>query len=88
MVNPKSVVDSYAEPPIEIGGVRLSAGQAMAVRVAITSYMEQMSEPDALGGDARGLRMAAAYRTRLQEVERIILDAMFQPPASPLPSND
>ena len=62
------------EPKVEINDVRLSVGQAMALRVACTSYFSEMdSNPDALGADEHGRRMAAAYAARLQEVIQMLL---------------
>ncbi|MFQ6550473.1 hypothetical protein AADZ90_021225 [Aestuariibius sp. 2305UL40-4] len=57
-----------AEPNISINGTRLTEGQAMAVRVAIASYLSEMQNPDALGDDRHGRNMAAAYKDRLSEV--------------------
>ncbi|RXT29334.1 hypothetical protein B5P46_11675 [Rhizobium leguminosarum] len=57
------------EPQIEINGTKLSEGQAMALRVACTSFFQKMSEGDSpLGPDELGRRMAALYRERLREV--------------------
>lgn len=62
------------EPLIEINGVRLSVGQVMAVRAACTSCLDEMaSDPDALGSDEHGRRMAAAYVIQLREVIRLLL---------------
>ncbi len=64
-----------SEPQIEINGSKLSEGQAMAVRVACTSFLQDMSEGDApLGPDELGRRMAVLYRDRLREVLRLIVD--------------
>jgi hypothetical protein len=56
------------EPDITINGVRLSVGQAMALRVAATSYHVEMSQPNALGDDEVGVGIAKGYRERLSEV--------------------
>lgn len=63
------------EPHITINGVSLDQGQSMAVRVAVTSFFDQMGEPDALGDDEGGRALAAAYRKRIEEVLRLILPA-------------
>lgn len=55
------------EPEITINGVRLTSGQAMAVRVAISSF-----NPDC-GDDEHGRAMSKAYADRLREVCRIIV---------------
>jgi hypothetical protein len=62
------------EPRIEINGRPLSAAQAMAVRVACTSFHAQLAtDPDPLGDDEHGRRMASLYVERLSEVLRIML---------------
>lgn len=60
------------EPTITVNGVTLSVGQAMSVRVAIGSYLMEMSDPDALGKDDHGRAMARAYHDRLTEVCRLM----------------
>lgn len=61
------------EPVITVNGFTLSVGQAMSVRVAITSYMSEMGQPGALGDDEHGRAMAQAYQERLSEVCRLIM---------------
>jgi hypothetical protein len=61
---------TFNEPEIIINGMRLSSAQAMAVRVAVTSYHGEMSDPVALGDDDHGRAMTKAYRERLSEVLR------------------
>lgn len=61
------------EPEITINGTALTNAQAMAVRVAITSFHAETSHPHALGTDEHGLRMCTAYHLRLDEVLRLIL---------------
>lgn len=56
------------EPVIEINGKWLNAAQTMAVRVAIGAFLLDLQEPDALGSDKHGKKMAKAYRNRLSEV--------------------
>ncbi|TGR84593.1 hypothetical protein EN866_32830 [Mesorhizobium sp. M2D.F.Ca.ET.223.01.1.1] len=64
------------EPRIEINGTILSIGQAMALRVAATAYLDEMaSNPDALGEDEHGRRMTGLYADRLNEVVRIMIGA-------------
>ena len=63
-----------AEAHILINGQKLSEGQAMALRVACTSFREQMAGThDALGDDPHGRRMAAAYADRLLEVLTLMI---------------
>ena len=61
------------EPEITINETALNSAQAMAVRVAITSYHIEMQDDDALGDDAHGRLMTKGYRDRLSEVLRIIM---------------
>lgn len=63
-----------SEPSIIINGQKLTPAQAMAVRVAITSYHAEMHQPDALGDDEHGQAMAKAYAARLGEVLMIALN--------------
>ncbi len=60
------------EPAIRMNGVLLTPAQAMAVRVAVTSYAMEMREPGALGDDEHGQAMAQAYADRLGEVSELI----------------
>lgn len=62
----------HSEAEIVINGEKLTAAQAMTVRVAITDMLLKMSEPDALGKDHRGRVIAAAYRERAGEVQELI----------------
>lgn len=59
------------EPTITINGHPINSAQAMAVRVAVSSFHTEMGAPDALGDDEHGRLMAAAYRARLTEVLRL-----------------
>jgi hypothetical protein len=61
------------EPVITINGRTLLGPQAMAVRVAITSYHQELQDPDHLGTDRDARRLTHAYRDRLDEVLRFIL---------------
>jgi hypothetical protein len=58
------------EPTITINGYELTPAQAMAVRVAVTSFHAEMSYilPDAIGQPR-----ADAYAARLTEVLRLML---------------
>lgn len=62
----------WKEPDITINGVPLTFGQAMALRVAASSFLMQMDELDALGGDETGHGIADGYRSRLSEVISIM----------------
>lgn len=56
------------EPDIVINGRRLSAGQAMAVRVAVAFFAVDLAEEDMLGADEQGRRLRSGYRARIKEV--------------------
>ncbi len=56
------------EPTITINGRPLTPSEAMAVRVAISSYHGEMADPTALGDDEHGRAMVAAYRRNLSAV--------------------
>ena len=61
-----------SEANIRVNGVGLSFGQSMAVRVAVSSFLMSLSEPDvrsSLGAIADG------YHDRLREVEGLIFKA-------------
>lgn len=61
------------EPEIMVNGVKLSSAQSMAVRVAATSFADNMGVEDALGSDDVGRALAKGYRDRLSEVIAIML---------------
>lgn len=62
-----------SEPKIAINGVPLTPSQSMALRVAASSFYEEMSESDALGDDEAGRGIAKGYRDRLAEVLRMMV---------------
>jgi len=64
---------AFTEPTIVVNGVHLTDAQAMAVRVAITSYHAEMSDETACGDDDQGRLMTRAYHDRLSEVLNIIV---------------
>ena len=61
------------EPRITVNGVELSEGQAMTVRVALSTFCSEMGRKDALGKGEHGQRMATAYRERAGEVLRVMI---------------
>lgn len=61
------------EPDITVDGVPLTNGQSMAVRVAITSYHNEMSGFGVLGEDSMGEAIRKGYKSRLDEVLGIML---------------
>lgn len=60
------------EPCIVVNGKILTEGQAMSVRVAITSFLMDMTKKGALGTDEHGEAMREAYKARLSEVVAFI----------------
>ncbi len=61
------------EPYITVNGVALTDAQAMSVRVACTSFLTEMSDPNVLGTDAIGKSIVSEYRDRIQEVVSIMV---------------
>lgn len=56
------------EPKITINGHELTEAQAMTVRVAVNSFLVEMSNPGALGHDDQGRAIANGYRKRAKEI--------------------
>lgn len=63
---------SHQGPKIEINGVKLTVGQAVTVRVAISAFITSIQN-DGLGDDEHGRKMAEAYIDRAREVERMLI---------------
>jgi len=57
---------------VVINDIKLTEGQIMALRVAVSSLYTQMGEPDALGEDEHGRAMTAAYRAQLALILRLM----------------
>lgn len=62
-----------SEPTITIDGHTLTEAQASCVRSACATMLAEMTDPDALGPDAVGRAIAAAYREHLGEVLRLMV---------------
>ena len=60
------------EAAITINGTELTFGQAMTLRVAITSFLTDM-QTNGLGDDAMGKSIAKGYAERSKEIIEIIL---------------
>ncbi len=58
----------WTEADITINGKALSFGQSMALRVAASSFLMSLSEPDALGDDDNGRGIAKGYKARMAEI--------------------
>lgn len=61
------------EPKITINGKDLNQAQAMAVRVAISSFQTEMAPDGALGEDAAGEAIRQGYSSRISEVLTVML---------------
>lgn len=61
------------EASITIAGRPLTQSQSMAVRVAVTNMLTEMSDPAALGDDGPAREITAGYHSRLTEVISLIL---------------
>lgn len=55
------------EPAITVNGVRLSEGQAMTVRVALATFVMDLSH-NGLGEDKIGKSIATGYKERAHEI--------------------
>lgn len=62
----------WTEPDVTINGTSLTFGQSMALRVAVSTFLMSLSEPDALGDDEAGRGIAAGYKQRLSEIAKLI----------------
>lgn len=60
------------EAHVIINGVELTAGQSMTLRVAVTSYLMEMTT-NGLGDDKTGKEIARGYSKRCQEIIDLIL---------------
>lgn len=77
------------EPHIQIYGVALTEGQAMAVRVACSTFLQEIADdPAAFGNDELGRHMAKAYADRLREVLNRMIAPAGGPAATTAPTED
>lgn len=60
------------EANIVINGVTLSFAQSMTLRVALSSFLLEMRDPNALGNDAHGTAMTHLYAARSEEIIQLI----------------
>ncbi|MCZ7861327.1 hypothetical protein O9X98_07955 [Agrobacterium salinitolerans] len=67
------LTEGNPEADIVINGVKLTPGQSMALRVACTSYMSEMSEPGKLGDDAHGEAMRKGYHEHMEAILGLII---------------
>lgn len=59
----------YNRPAVSINGEYITHGEVEALRVAVTSFLSEMSDPMVLGDDEHGRFMTKHYR---QSMERIL----------------
>lgn len=71
----------WTEPAITINGHALTLDQALVVRTAIVAFSTEMQDPNALGEDETGRRIAAGYRARFAEILAMILEPAPTPTA-------
>lgn len=62
------------EAEIIINGHKLTQGESMAVRVAVTDLWIEMSDPDALGTDDMGRSITQGYHRNSESVLAKILE--------------
>lgn len=60
------------EARITINGIPLTFAQSCTLRVALNSFMSDMSKPAALGTDARGLSIQKLYRNHSSDMLNLI----------------
>lgn len=60
------------EAEVTVNGQRLSPTQSMTLRVALTGFHSQMTEPNALGDDLHGIGLASSYRQQSSEILSLI----------------
>jgi hypothetical protein len=60
------------EADIVINGVKLNTAQSMTLRVAISMFIMDMKQPNALGGDETGEGIRQGYLRNAGEVQGII----------------
>lgn len=58
------------EAMVTVNGTPLTDAQVMTMRVALTSFMTDMKEPNALGNDEHGLFMAKSYHEKATQILR------------------
>ncbi|MCV9964042.1 hypothetical protein OIU34_19360 [Pararhizobium sp. BT-229] len=67
------LTEGNPEADVVINGVKLTPGQSMALRVACTSYLSDMSEPGKLGNDEHGETMRKGYHTHMEVILGLII---------------
>ena len=68
-------IDFASEAHVSIGGVPLTFGQSMTLRVALTAFATEMEDDTALGNDEHGRTMVKNYRDAANAIlQRIFSD--------------
>lgn len=66
----KKVDVNKREPHVEVEGAVLTQGQAMAVRVAVSSFLSELAEPEHMKEMGE---IGPLYQARLREVESLMV---------------
>lgn len=64
------------ESLVTINGTQLTVGQSMTLRVALTSFVHEMGQPNALGDDSSGRDIADGYHRRGSEVLQLMINGL------------
>lgn len=64
------------EPKVVIDGVELTSSHAMTLRVAVTHYQSQMSDPTVLGDDDHGRFMTKSYHKGASDILALMFASM------------
>lgn len=60
------------EASIVVNGIALDYAQSLTLRAAVSSYLMELQDPDALGTDELGRAITAGYKARLEEISKLI----------------
>lgn len=60
-----SGVNKMNEPEITINGIQLNSAEAITIRVAVSSFLSNLKDENALGDDEHGKRMRKEYLKNL-----------------------
>jgi hypothetical protein len=74
-LKPKDKAMAFEEADIVINGVRLDSRQSATLRVAVTFFHNDNTDPDRLGKDTYGRFMTKQYREDSAEILTLILGA-------------
>lgn len=63
----------HLEAVVTINGRKLTNTEVSTLRCAMSSFIMEMNEPDALGTDSHGRFMAASYLTHGRVIESLLI---------------